>query len=120
MKKPDPRTTVINWNGGGRNYPLKRLFKLLATEPLDPVFEKYGNFAENVRPGVVLFWGNFANYSHAFSVESSDPEFCQRMVAEIKANQAAVAYKEAKDQRREIADYWEAKETKRRIELGSF
>jgi len=95
--------TIINWNGGGTQHPLERLFELLETEPLHPTFEEYGNFAGTDVPGrqgegFVLFWGNFYNYSHAFSVQSNDAAMIEKLTKLIRDNQATVAYKEARDQ----------------------
>lgn len=91
--------TIIVWNGGRL---IERLFELLETEPLDPTFEHYGNFVGDDTPGrqgqgFVRFHGNFYNYSHTFSVDSNDPVMVDKLLKLVRANQATVAYKEARD-----------------------
>lgn len=62
------------------------LLALLAVEPLDR--ERFGRFAVNgpAGSGMVRFFGNFANVSHVFSIESTDPEVCRKLIRAIKAN----------------------------------
>lgn len=74
------------------------LLELLRTEPLDPTFEKYGNF---VSPDTIEtcthFFGNFANYSFVFNFrwKTSEP-ICQNLIAAIRENQKRPDYAEAK------------------------
>ncbi len=101
---------------------LAKLYRMLDTETLDPLFEAYGNFCtpaeraivrhynEDPRSGElgqlsevgsVHFWGNFFSYSCSFSVYTDDPEVIETLKAKVLANKATVAYKEARAVRRE-------------------
>lgn len=97
----DHQTKIIS-NGGGSAEPIEALFATLATEALDPRFERYGNFireyVDNAGPfrGAVQFWGNFYNRSHVFQVYTSDPELIARLTVAIRANQATAAYAQAR------------------------
>lgn len=104
------------------------LIDRLTNEVLDPTFEEYGDFCERagdetveslnaggrcpshqeaVRIGdsiagpALHFWGNFYSYSHVFSVVTDDPDLIARMTTAIRANKATVAYKEARDARKD-------------------
>lgn len=114
-------TTLILWIGHGeRANELEWLFELLDREPLDPLFEKYGAFRGAAEPhlvqlhneehgtdlalrGSMHYHGNFYNYSCTFSVYTDDASLIDRFDTAIKANRATVAYKEARDVRREQA-----------------
>lgn len=102
---------------------LAKLCRMLEAETLDPMFEKYGNFCTpaeraiirsyNEKPerisaplsevASVHFWGNFYSYSCAFSVYTDDQAVIEQLRALVLANKATVAYKEARDARREEA-----------------
>lgn len=96
--------TRIHFNGHGflgDPASLETLFGALERYTLDPSFDGYGGFAipDEARPGVVRFWGNFFDVSHAFCVETDDGEICARLVAAIKENKATARYAAAKVER---------------------
>lgn len=96
------RKTIIHYNGSGSTRSIEALLERLETNTLDPSFEERGgDFASNVRKGVVHFHGNFYDYSHAFSVETSDPALCATLFAAIKKNKSTSAYIRARAERRE-------------------
>ncbi len=73
------------------------LLAVLAREPLDPLFEHYGDFVIVDQPMlrgvcVVSFFGNFANLSHVFDLSTSDRSVSDRLTAAIRANQKTEAY----------------------------
>lgn len=114
------------------------LIALLAREPLDPTWENYGNFGDQCsldwieawsddathgeafralsrdRGVAVHFFGNFWDYSHAFSIVSDDEDVIVRLVRAIRANQATIAYKQARDERKAQDDYWAVNERRKR------
>lgn len=99
------------------------LLDVLGREPLDPCFEKYGNFwtcdpCEGVRnprwsytypnepqfidgprifkaDGVYSFFGNFLNLSHGFGIYTNDPDTIQQLTAAIRMNQQRPDYQRA-------------------------
>lgn len=84
------------------------LFSMLEREPLDPRFEKFGNFYENY-PEMCdgtksevphYFTGNFYLVSCGFRVETDDDALAEKILAAIRANQATPAYQEAKADRK--------------------
>lgn len=95
-------TTIIISNGGGSQLPISALFDRLTSDPLDRAFEAFGNFVleepENeagepiAPPGTVRFWGNFATYSHVFSIDTDEPELIERLTTAIRANQEREDY----------------------------
>ncbi len=101
--------TKIHWNGskfaGEEPDTVEMLLQVLAKEPLSPSFEHPGRFqfSDRTQPGTetirdsVTFYGNFANVSHAFCVETNDPEMIGTMADAIRANLETVAYKECRD-----------------------
>ena len=106
---------------------IETLLEVLSREPLDPRFEKYGNFFADVElrigihvgrgkyvdgdliypeyPNARRFFGNFANLSHVFTIDTDEPEVISKLVAAIRANQARPDYKaiKAKDKARKAA-----------------
>lgn len=73
--------TVINSNGskwaGESPDTLDQLYAVLQSEPLDPTFEKFGDFALRDAPefpDAIRFWGNFFTVSHVFSIDTNDPD----------------------------------------------
>jgi hypothetical protein len=97
---------TINSNGPGKAQPIENLLALLATEPLDPRFEKFGNFYEKF-PEMAdgskstvpnYFFGNFFNVSHVFSIDidEEDDATAFDLLAAIRGNQATAAYRAAK------------------------
>ena len=105
------------------------LLKMLAEHPLDPTFEKYGNFIEanpcegvynpnylkRGKPqwqeryidgprlytceGVYHFSGNFFDWSFAFGIDTNDADTIERLTTAIRANQQRADYKAAKKMR---------------------
>lgn len=76
---------------------------------LDPAFEKYGNFihknpkfpknkelTEKYKDWYCLF-GNFFDYSNAFSIYTDDEKLANRLKRLIRKNQKSVAYIKAKN-----------------------
>lgn len=76
---------------------------------LDPTFEKYGNFiyknpkfprnkelTEKYKGWYCLF-GNFYDYSNAFSIYTDDEKLANRLKRLIRKNQKSVAYMKAKN-----------------------
>lgn len=104
---------------------IEQLLRLLETEPLDPKFEDYGDFAtinplttfgEPLYPrGTVVFWGNFANISRVFEIASDDSEVCDRLFAAIKANKASAAYQAERRKLIEWREYWRDRSKQERL-----
>jgi hypothetical protein len=97
-------TTIISngskWNGQDPD-SIETLFKVLDMFALDRTFEKYGNFViiepvseagEHLVPNGVRFFGNFAEISHVFSIDTDDPELIERLTAAIRKNQQRADY----------------------------
>lgn len=91
--------TIITSNGskwaGQDPDTLEQLLDVLTKEPLDPTFERCGNFVIPDDQGFVNFFGNFANVSHVFNIDSNEPREIERLTAAIRANQKTDAYKTA-------------------------
>lgn len=79
---------------------LETLLEVLTREPLDPSFEKYGNFVLKDRSPVIRVWGNFFALSHVFSIDGTAEELAP-LIAAIRLNQCSAAYQDAKRQRRD-------------------
>ena len=90
---------------------IETLLEVLATEPLRPEFEDYGNFISHLddpehgyedeakreaAKGQVRFWGNFAHLSHSFNIDTDEPELIATLTKAIRDNQATAAYRGAK------------------------
>lgn len=95
---------------------IDELMHVLSREPLDPKFERYGNFIERnpcagiqaksgewidgdpLFPGedVTRFHGNFARVSHVFNIDTTDPTLIAKLTDAIRANQHTQAYLEFK------------------------
>lgn len=113
---------------------IEKLYRMLETETLDPMFEKYGDFCtpaeraivrsyneEDPRVAVPLsetgsmhFHGNFFSYSCTFSVYTDDEDVIAKLVNLIKENKATLAYKQARDERKEHDAYWKKREQENR------
>lgn len=105
---------------------IDQLIEVMASYPLDPVFEKYGNYVFPFRPsqgwntknehykGCTCFFGNFYTYSHVFNIITDEPEVIEHITAAIRANQATEAYKQA---RTEHEDAERAKEERQAAQL---
>lgn len=111
------------WAGSDAAW-LDELLDVLKEEPLDPVFEEYGNFISTgpdlvawdtlkplTPPGWVSFHGNFFRLSHVFQIVTNDAGVIAELTAAIRANQgrsdyaaAKVAIAEAKERRRVEAE----------------
>lgn len=102
-------TTIIRYNGskfaGEPADGIDRLIDLLEREPLNPKFEHYGFFLEPIRQPCewsklsgdgVFFAGNFLNYSHAFAIESDEPDVIDRIASAIAKNVKSDAYRLAR------------------------
>lgn len=85
--------TEIVSNGSGYIGTVDDLLARLATATLDPTFEKYGNFVHRTRAdGVTYFFGNFANYSHVFNINTNDPAVITPLRRAIRENINTAAY----------------------------
>lgn len=104
------------WHGDAPD-SIDQLLAVLASEPLDPSFEEYGNFVtKNLRgcvylgrgryrdtdliypeaPNTQRFWGNFANLSHVFCIDTDEPETIAALTTAIRANQKREDYQRIK------------------------
>jgi len=96
---PTTTTTTIHSNGskwaGEEPNSLETLFENLERYTLDSVFEDYGNFAHMVA-GRAYFFGNFADLSGVFRLDTNDPALIKRLTKAIRANQATPRYAEEK------------------------
>lgn len=78
---------------------LDELIQSLESHPLDPRFEKYGNFIDETgHPGATNFFGNFYGVSHVFNITTDQPEIIERLTIAIRANQATPAYQQAQQE----------------------
>jgi hypothetical protein len=99
--------TIINWIGhnASDDRTLEGLFELLGKQPLDRRFEAYGDFLEapvwsepheewghDGSNGEVHVCGNFLNYSHTFSLTTSDPALIERFRVALEINRARPDY----------------------------
>jgi hypothetical protein len=92
-------TTTIYSNGskwaGQEPDSIAELIAVLEREPLDPMFEAYGDFVFDGDPaipaGLVRVWGNFLNVSHVFCIEGT-PESLEPLITAIRANQTRPDY----------------------------
>lgn len=91
-------TTIIHSNGskwaGQLPDSLPDLFAVLDQHALCRTFEAHGNFVirDETAPETVHFFGNFANFSHVFRIQSDDPETIAALTAAIRANQQRADY----------------------------
>lgn len=113
--------TVITANGskwaGDEPDEVEILLERLASEPLDPRFEEYGNFITKdpqgcvsigrgqyantgplypEHPGTYSFGGNFLNVSAVFDIDTNDPVLIAKLTKAIRANQKRADYKAAR------------------------
>lgn len=109
--------TLINANGskwaGDEPDEIEVLLKRLASEPLDPTFEAYGNFITKnpqgcvyvgrgqyfetgrlypEHPGTCSFFGNFLNVSAVFDIHTNDEALIAKLEQAIRANQRRADY----------------------------
>jgi hypothetical protein len=106
-----PQILVVS-NGsqpnGGEPATVGELLELLKEHPLDPMFEDYGNFANDcpisyktdkplLPAGWWSFWGNFQTISHVFKIVTNDAQAIQDLRQAILANQASPGYKQARE-----------------------
>lgn len=108
-------TTLLRWLGHDQTKSIESLFDKLKTETLDPMFEQYNAFGGELTasfyaaldvPALKLrearhFWGNFYTFSYSFDVITDDPELIDRLLAAFAENRATLAYKEARDVRKQ-------------------
>lgn len=99
--------TIINHNGsrslGAAPASLGELYRLLQREPLDPAFERTGDFVCKVKidgDSMLRFWGNFFAVSHGFSIDTNDPAVIETLMHLIKLNKQRVDYRDARTIRR--------------------
>ena len=87
-------TTIISngskWLGEPPD-PIEKLLEVLASHPLNRVFERCGNFI-GPSAGGTRFWGNFEGLSHVFDIETDDPDVIGRLTAAIRENQRRPDY----------------------------
>ena len=108
---------IISNGSGNPPRPLRDLFERLASEPLDPTFERYGNFIGRAHgavhlgrgkyrdtgpiyrgsPKAVRFFGNFANVSHVFTIDADDRRVIATLARAIRRNQASEAYRRVRN-----------------------
>lgn len=98
---------MIEINYGAEN--IEEFISKLEKYHLDPVFEEYGNFiVKNPKfpmnkeltehyKGWFHFFGNFYDYSNAFSIYTDDVKLANRLRRLIRKNQKSEAYIEAKN-----------------------
>jgi hypothetical protein len=103
-------TTVIESNGskwaGQAPDHIEKLYEVLQSYTLNPVFEKYGDFwfwapSGDHQPAMLRFWGNFFELSHVFSIDTNDPCVIEQLTTLIINNKCTPAYQEARRQVRE-------------------
>ena len=113
----------INSNGskwyGEQPASIDDLIAALERHPLDPRFERNGNFIYKPfhpksedgnlvddldrplhpdHPGALSFFGNFYGVSHVFNITTDQPEIIEQLTAAIRANQATPAYQQAQQE----------------------
>ena len=66
--------------------------EILANQPLDSTFERFGNFVLPEEGGITQFWGNFRHLSHVFSICTDDAALIATLTAAIRANQQRPDY----------------------------
>lgn len=74
---------------------IEDLCDVLTREPLDRSFECYGNFVitpDDEIGGPTRFFGNFANLSHVFNIDTDEPKTIERLTSLIRANQQTTGY----------------------------
>jgi len=76
---------------------IEKLKERLKTHPLDPTFEKYGNFAFKGRKGKYFLFGNFRDISAVFNIETDNQKVFLEMKKLIRENQRRPDYIKAKE-----------------------
>ena len=86
---PGKKTTTIEWNGsrsaGARPASIETLFECLEKYRLCDALAPYMSNITWKRGWVRLF-GNFDEYSHAYSLDTCDPDLIARYVAAVRLN----------------------------------
>lgn len=93
-------TTAIISNGskwaGDSPDTIDDLLAVLGTHALDRTFEpeQFGNFIfqHDKQPGITCFFGNFAELSHVFNIDTDDQNVIDLLTAAIRANQQRPDY----------------------------
>lgn len=100
-------TTIILSNGHYRTDDieagLEKLLELLAYQPLNRAFEKFGGFIEHDARGLrgqwlegvenaVNFFGGFLNRSHIFCIVTNEPDMVKRLTDAISTNRQRPDY----------------------------
>ena len=82
---------------------IEQLIKVLEQYPLDPTFEKYGNFIvsnpnkiDHKYAGCTVFFGNFYSYSHFFNIVTDEPGIISRLTEAVKKNINSPEYVQVK------------------------
>ncbi|QOX80829.1 hypothetical protein FY034_17550 (plasmid) [Trichlorobacter lovleyi] len=100
--------TKINLNGGKwygdpKSDSLDELLVKIAKHPLDPRFEHYLDqfISRDVdqngnSTGFVRFYGNFAEFTHAFDIRTNEEEMIRKFTEAIQSNLASDNYKQAR------------------------
>jgi len=102
---------------------IEELLTVLAKYPLDPTFEKYGNFinphptwlkkeAAELYKGCTTIFGNFMECSHVFNVITDDSDTIAALSKAIEANKETAEYKAFKQR---IAETEQKKEKAKRL-----
>jgi len=93
-------TTTVESNGskwaGQAPDPIEVLYDRLHNYPLDPSFEKYGNFIMPQGMGEWHFWGNFLTVSAVFSIKTTERDVIDTLIALIYDNQRRQDYRAAR------------------------
>lgn len=83
-------TTTIHHNGskwaGQVVDTIDELVIVLGKHELIPTLFPFAHNLKGEKRGSVEFFGNFETISHAFLIETDDPEVCQKLMRAIQAN----------------------------------
>lgn len=100
---------------------IEALVEVLKQYPLDPSFEKYGNFIDHnpqfIKPaaqakyaGCTAFFGNFYTYSHVFRIYTDEPEVIEMLSTAIRANLSTKEYRQAREEYKQAEEKREAQQ----------
>jgi hypothetical protein len=109
-KKPGRKETmgIVSINYGAEN--IDDFIEKLQKYTLDPTFEKYGNFIKKnpkfpknpqltkEYKGWYMLFGNFYDYSNAFSIYIKDEKLAGKIRGLIRKNQRSEEYQKAKNE----------------------
>lgn len=108
MIKIDNKSIQIISNGskwaGQEPDTIEKLLTVLENNPLDDMFEKYGNFVmfdsiqyKSTGKKTWVFFGNFLTVSHVFNIKISDEQLAIMLARAIRKNQSKENYKNQKN-----------------------